>query len=140
MNDAVFMGCMKDRVETVVLDDTLALAAEQERTVRRLLDQCGVGVAKLAQEPAEQRRVNRSKRAAVAKGRKEPLGRCTTALRDHGEDLMCQRREMERFCPRWLAPVLDQQIDHGNRAHQPQVKGVDGMRVCLGIRFDGVHA
>ena len=69
VNDAVFMGCMKDRVETVVLDDTLALATEQERTVRCLLDQCGVGVAKLAQEPAEQTARNGPRSQRVAKSR-----------------------------------------------------------------------
>ena len=38
VDDAVFLRCMKDRVETVVLDDTLAFAAKQKRTVRRLFD------------------------------------------------------------------------------------------------------
>ena len=43
VNDAVLLRCLKDRVEAVVLNEAFALAAKQERTVPRLLDQCGVG-------------------------------------------------------------------------------------------------
>ena len=38
VNDSIFLRCLKDRIETVVLDDTLALTTEQQRAIGCLFD------------------------------------------------------------------------------------------------------